>query len=571
MVYTFSSKNRGSKFLEIELLVDNVKENNVLLQLPSWRPGRYELANFAKNIQHFDVQSMDGKTLEFVKKSKDQWEVTTKGVSEFKVIYNYYSNELNAGSTWVDDHQIYVNPVNCCLYVVGRESETIKVFLNEKKNERVATGMKKVEDHYVVDHFDMLADSPFILSDNIKQNSYTVNGVRFNIWFQGECNPDWGKLKKDFKAFTKVQLAVMGDFPFDEYHFIYQILPQKAYHGVEHLTSTVISYGPGYCIMEGQDYEELLGVSSHELFHAWNIKSIRPQDMFPYDFSKENYSKMGYLAEGVTTYYGDLFLKRSAVFTTSQFLKQINKILDRHFFNYGAQNLSVAESSFDTWLDGYVRGIPNRKASIYTEGSILAMATDLLIRDASNGEKSLDSVLNRLFQNYAQKGKGVKELDYKKELEKASGCSFDELWNNYYYGTGDYFGLLKNVLPKFGFDLTKTKTPKTLAAKFGLYTEPNSNKVLLIAPDSSGYKNGFNIGDEIVSINDVLLEKNNSNEWANYFEGSLKISVRKDGLIRTVVLKPSKSTFFDVVRIVELQKVKSKVLKRKNNWLTLKK
>jgi predicted metalloprotease with PDZ domain len=567
MVYTFSSKNRGSKFLEIELLVDNVKENKILLQLPSWRPGRYELANFAKNIQKFDIQSMEGDALEFEKKSKDQWEVVTKGVSKFKVIYNYYANELNAGSTWVDQHQIYVNPVNCCLYVVGRESESVKIILNEKKNERVATGMKKFDNHYVVDNYDMFADSPFVVSDNLKQNSYNVEGVKFNIWFQGECKPDWVKLKKDFKAFTKVQLSVMGDFPFDEYHFIYQILPQKSYHGVEHLTSTIISYGPGYCIMQGQDYEELLGVSSHELFHAWNIKSIRPDDMFPYDFSKENYTKMGYLAEGVTTYYGDLFLKRSGVFSTDQFLKQINKTLDRHFFNYGAKNLSVADSSFDTWLDGYVRGIPNRKSSIYTEGSILAMATDLLIREASNGKKSLDTVLNKLFQNYSRKGRGVNELDYKEELEKAADCKFDELWNNYYYGTGDYFDLLKSVLPKFGFDLTRIENPKSLAGIYGIYTEPSSNKIILIAPDSPGHKGGLNVSDEIISINEILLDKNNANDWANYFKGKLRLVIKKDGLLESIDLKPNKSSYFDIVRLVELESPKKKVLKRKKSWL----
>jgi len=567
MVYTFSAKNRGSKFLEIELLVDNNKENSVLIQLPAWRPGRYELADFAKNIQKFDVRTMNNKSLEFKKVTKDRWEVNTKGVSKFKVVYNYYANELNAGSTYVDENQIYVNPVNCCVYLVGREKDPVKVFLNEKKAEKVATGMQKIGDHYVVENFDALADSPFIVSDNLKHDSYMVNDTKFHIWFQGECKPDWTKLKKDFKAFTKVQLAMMDSFPFNEYHFIYQILPQKAYHGVEHLTSTVISYGPGYCIMNGSDYEELLGVSSHELFHAWNIKSIRPNEMFPYNFEKENYSRMGYLAEGVTTYYGDLFLKRSGVFSTEQFKKQINKSLDRHFFNYGARNLSVADSSLDTWLDGYVRGIPNRKASIYTEGALLALATDLMIRESSDGKRSLDFVLNNLFHAYAKKGKGVEEKDYKKELEKAAGKSLDDLWNNYYYGTASYFDLLKAILPKFGFDLIKTRNPKTLASDYGLYTESLTNKVLLIAPNSPGFKSGFNINDEIISINDILLENGNGNEWAGYFQGDLNLVIKKDGLLRSVVLKSTKSNYFDVVRLIELEKLKPKVLKRKTKWL----
>ncbi len=569
MVYTFSSKNRASKFLEIELVVENNKKNTVILQLAAWRPGRYELGNFSKNIQKFRVKKMNNQPLEFQKLTKDSWQVETKGVNKFKVVYNYYANVLNAGSTYVDDTQIYVNPVNCCVYVVGRENDQIKVFLNQNKTERVATGMQKTGTYFVVDNFDALADSPFILSDNLQHSHYMVGNVKFNIWFQGECKPNWKKLKKDFKLFTQAQLSMMGNFPFNEYHFIFQILPRKSYHGVEHLNSTVISYGPGYCIMYGEDYEELLGVSSHELFHAWNIKSIRPDDMFPYDFSKENYSKMGYLAEGVTTYYGDLFLKRSGVFTIDQFLKQINKTLDRHFFNYGVKNLSVADSSFDTWLDGYVRGIPNRKASIYTEGSLLALATDLIIRDASQEKKSLDSVMNILFNNYSKKGKGVKEKDYKKEIEKMIGSSIDELWCNYYYGTANYFDLLKNILQKFGFDLIKKENPNFLAAYLGIYTDLNSNNVLFIAPDSPGFRKGFNIGDELISINDISLEKNNSNEWANYFKGSLTIGVKKSDLHKRITITPSKSTYFHHVRMVELKNIKKKVLKRKNNWLAL--
>lgn len=567
MVYSFSSKNRGSKFLEIELFVENNTENTVFLQLPAWRPGRYELANFAKNIQKFDVKTMNNKSLDWKKISKDRWQVETKGVSKFKVVYNFYANELNAGSTYVDESQLYVNPVNCCVYVDGREAEPVKVFLNTKKGDQVATGMQKIGDHYVVENFDALADSPFILSKKLQSNNYTVNDTKFHIWFQGECKPDWRKLKKDFKAFTKVQLAVMGSFPFKEYHFIYQILPQKAYHGVEHLNSTVISYGPGYCIMNGQDYEELLGVSSHELFHAWNIKSIRPADMLPYDFTKENYSKMGYLAEGVTTYYGDLFLKRSQVFSTEQFLRQINKTFDRHFFNYGAKNLSVADSSFDTWLDGYVRGIPNRKSSIYTEGSLLALATDLIIRESSGGKQSLDNVMNTLFHKYSNEGRGVTEKNYKREVEKAAGKSLDDLWVNYYNGTDDYFELLKPLLEKIGFDLKKSRNPKKLAAFYGLYTEPTSNRILLVAPNSVGGKAGLNVNDEIVAINNICLEQANANEWAGYFGGSLTLTVKKDGLLKIVTLKKDKSTYFDVVRISEKKNIKNKVEAIKVSWL----
>ncbi|MDC1188978.1 hypothetical protein N8089_04205 [Flavobacteriales bacterium] len=557
MIYTFSSKNRGSKFLDIELIIDDITENEISVQLPAWRPGRYELANFAKNIQQFSVKTLNNKPLFFEKVTKDKWRIYTGKSKKIKIEYNYYANELNAGSTWVDENQIYVNPVNCCLYVEGRAQDSIKLFFNKTNHKQAATSLQKIGDHFVAENFDELADSPFILSDSLKHNSYVINDTKFNIWFQGECKPDWDKIIRDFKAFTKEQLKIFGSFPFDEYHFLNQILPYKGYHGVEHKKNTVISFGPGYSVFKGENYEEFLGVSSHELFHAWNVKSIRPAEMLPYDFTKENYTKMGYLTEGITTYYGDLMLKRSGVFNTSQYLKQINKILERHFFNYGAQNMSVADSSFDTWLDGYERGIPNRKSSIYTEGCLLALITDLQIRTKSKGKNSLDNVMRAFYHDYYQKGNGITENNFIKEINKASTSNLDDLWENYFNGTKPLFPVLKKALKKFGIKLNQEGNPKYLAAHYGLYNQPGTSKALFLAPKSPAFKAGINVGDEIISINNISVEKDNINNWAEYFGGKLKITIKKNGLLKEIELNSSPKKFFNKVSLSSANSEKS--------------
>ncbi len=553
MIYSFKSNNRGSKFLDIEFTIENNKDSEVFVQLPAWRPGRYELGNFAKNIQNFEVKTLNNKPLDFEKVSKDKWKVYTGKTKKFTVIYNYYANELNAGSTWVDENQIYVNPVNCCLYVEGRENEPIRLFFNNINHKKTAISLQKIGDHYVAENFDELADSPFILSDSLQHNSYEVQGTKFNIWFQGECRPPWKKVIQDFKAFTKTQLKIFGSFPFEEYHFFYQILPYQAYHGVEHLKNTVISFGPGYSVFEGENYEEFLGVSSHELFHAWNVKSIRPADMVPYDFTKENYTKMGYLTEGVTTFYGDSMLLRSKVFDETQYIKQINKTLDRHFFNYGVENLSVAESSFDTWLDGYVRGIPNRKGSIYTEGSLLALITDLQIRLKSENKFSLDNVLNSLFNNYAMQNIGISETAYFDEIEKYLGKKTKDL-RTLFESKGNYFKVLKTSLSKFGINLKKENNPKFLAAHYGLYLQKGTAKVQFIAPSSPAHKIGLNPGDEIIAVNEIKTKGSNADEWANYYKGTLKLTVIKNGLVKEISIKESSKTFFPKVSVANWSK-----------------
>ena len=549
MIYSFSSKNRGSKFLDIEFIIEGVQSKEFDIQLPSWRPGRYELANFAKNIQKFNVKTMNNKPVKFEKISKDRWRIFCGKKKTIKITYNYYSNELNAGTTWVDENQIFVNPVNCCFYVVGRENESIKLNFEKSNHKKTAIGLPKKNGFYVADNFDQLADSPFILSNHIQHDSYHLNGVKFNLWFQGECRPPWKKLFKDFKKFTLEQWKVFGDFPFEEYHFIYQIRPHKAYHGVEHQNNTVISFGPGHSVFEGENYEEFLGVSSHELFHAWNVKSIRPNDMFPYDFTKENYTKMGYLTEGFTTYYGDLMLKRSGVFTTEQYLKQIKKIINRHFLNYGTQNLSVAESSFDTWIDGYEKGIPNRKSSIYIEGCLLAMLMDLTIRNKSKHKKSLDIIMKILFKEYAKKGKGITEEELKIELEQLIGIELNKLWNDFFHGTNDIYLPLKKELNLLGLTISKKKNSKALAAKYGIYLDLENSIILFIAPNSPAERAGINPGDKIIALNNIEIKMGNADEWAGYFSGRIKITLKKDGIITECKLNPSSKLFFPKVKL----------------------
>ena len=214
------------------------------------------------------------------------------------------------------------------------------------------------------------------------------------------------------KAFTIDQLKMMGSFPFDAYHFLVQVLPYSFYHGVEHLKSTVLGIGPGYDLMRNNIYIDFVGVASHELFHAWNIKTIRPAEMMPYNYKTENYSRLGFVYEGVTTYYGDLILARCGVYNTEQFFKELNVRIQKHFDNPGRQNLSVADSSFDTWLDGYTPGVPGRKTSIYDEGCITALMTDLIIRKKTNSKSSLDDVMRTLYEDFGKKNIGYAEHDY---------------------------------------------------------------------------------------------------------------------------------------------------------------
>lgn len=554
MKYIVSYQQPNKHYIDIEFIIDNVNSDTLGLQLPAWRPGRYELANFAKNIQKWDAFDKSGNILSSKKISKDLWEVETKGNSTIHIRYNYFANEINAGSSYLDDKQLYINGVNCFLYVPDRIDENCELELKIPSDYEVASGLTETAKHnYLCNDFHELVDSPFIASNTLQHHTYNESGVNFHLWLQGECKPDWELLETDFRKFSKVQIAAFGDFPTKDYHFLFQILTHKAFHGVEHYNSTVISLGPSYDIMKKDGlYDELLGVSCHELYHTWNVKQIRPIEMYPYDYSKENYTELGYIDEGVTTYYGDKYLLTSGVFSWEQYAKTFNQLLSRHYNNFGVNNYSVTQSSFDTWLDGYVKGAPERKGSIYTEGALIAFMTDVFILKNTQNKKSLADVMKILYQDFAKSNKGISDLDYKNIIEKVAGVSYDDIYNNFLHGTEDYTELLKESLSNIGCEL-KIETSKIHnEAYLGFTVRHETNKCIVdnIYPESIAEINGLSINDELIAINGIKIN-NDLSQWSEYFKDhEIALSVKRElGVIEKIKLKTTAFIYFKTFTI----------------------
>ncbi len=543
MNYKLSTENKNQHYLDIEFNA-KVKEEVTTIQLPAWRPGRYELGNFAKNIQQFTVTDENGKELSFSKSTKDSWEVETKNAKEIIVRYNYYSIDFNSGSTYLDEEVLYVNPVNCFVYIPAQINEKCTVEIPKGKEEQIACGLTYKSGKIVADSFHDLADTPFLVSKNLQSETYDSNGVKFFVWFYGECKPDWKKTIRDFKKFTDFQIKVFGDFPVSEYHFINIIKPIKAYHGVEHTTSTIITLGPSYEVMEAR-YVDLLGVSSHELYHTWNIKNIRPSEMNPYDYSQENYSKLGYVAEGVTTYMGDLVLYECGVFDKEQYIIELNQYLKKHYNNGGRLNKSVADSSYDTWLDGYEMGVPDRKSSIYTEGSLISFMIDMKTREATNGKKNLHTIMKLMYERFGKKGIGYTEENYKELIEEVSGISFTDFFNAFVWGTNEFTSELKKCFKIAGFDLEKTKS-ELASERRGLLTVEGKKgmKVVHVQKESAAYLAGLSRADIIVSINNYAI-KGDLDSWLHYFEGEdVELRVIRNNKEKVVSLPKSNSSQF---------------------------
>ncbi|NDK57524.1 M61 family metallopeptidase [Pontibacter fetidus] len=543
--YHLSYTSPLSHYLDISITINGNSQQELNLQLPTWRPGRYELQNFAQKLRQVTA-SAHGASIAIEKVTKDRWVVQAYGAETVTINYSFYARQMDAGGSWLDEQMLYVNPINCLMAVEGREHEPCEVTIAIPENWQIACGLKETSKHTLLTKkYDELVDSPFIASDSLQHASYSLAGTTFHIWIQGECKTDWPKIIHDFEAFTKTQIEMFGNFPVPEYHYLNLILPYRTYHGVEHSHSTVITLGPGELLMSPALYKEFLGVSSHELFHTWNVKKIRPKEMLPYNLAQENYFKTGYVAEGITTYYGDYMLARSGVFTTQQYFDELNTTLQRYYADYSRYQMSVADSSFDLWLDGYKPGIPDRKVSIYIKGALSALLLDLELRKATNNQATSDTVIRELWQRFGKQTIGYTEQDYAALVDEIAGHSFKSYFDNYINGTTPIEHALNEALHYVGCTLKRHENTLLYESRFGFkMSQEQTIKVTAIAPESPAF-DVLSVDDELVALNGRKLEQNLQHllQLLSPSE-TITLTLFREKQLRQVILTPTAHAYY---------------------------
>ncbi|GAC1374953.1 MAG: PDZ domain-containing protein [Hymenobacter sp.] len=446
----------------------------------------------------------NGQPLPCRKLTKDRWVVPDAAGRTVRVRYNFYARQMDAGGSWLDETQLYLNPVQALMYAEGRQHEACELTLALPEGWKIACGLPQPSPNVLAaENFDQLADAPLIASPTLVHHTYEAGGRPFHVWAQGaEAVISWPRLLKDFKDFSEEQITLFGGLPVAEYHFLNQFLPYKHYHGVEHHNSTVITLGPAAQLMDEDFYKELLGVSCHELFHTWNIKAIRPAELQPYDYSRENYFRTCFVAEGITTYYGEYLLARSHVRTPEQYFAELNTVLRKHFDDAGGDHLSLADASMDLWLDGYKPGVPDRKVSVYHKGALASLILDLTLRQLSGHARSLDDVMRRLYEEFGQTGVGYTEADYIRLVNEAAGRDMQAYFDQFIYGLEPLAGPLDEVLRTVGCQLVAMPNPAHAEGMFGFRTAAHADRtdVSYIWPGSPAER-VLAVEDEIVAVN----------------------------------------------------------------------
>ncbi|PZX50737.1 putative metalloprotease with PDZ domain [Algoriphagus ratkowskyi] len=494
--YHIESQNTASQFIQITLNIPVRRLSQIRLQLPAWRGGRYQLANYVQNIRNFHVISPDGKPISSTKTTKDLWEFAPDHIGEYQVKYEYYCAKMDAGSCWVDDEQMYLNFVNCCFEIENMSEDKIQVEVNYPSHYQFCTTLLSENNGFFASNFQQLADSSFLASQNLTHQLFTIDQVCFHLWFHGDIHFDLTEFKTNINQFAEKQIRTFGEFPVEEYHFIYLLLPYAHYHGVEHQRGTVITFGPAESLSERVHMNELMGVSCHELYHAWNVCQIRPFEIMPYNFSKEAYHEAGWVVEGFTTYMGDLFLLKSGYFSLSEYFETFEKVLNRESINFGWQNQSILESSFDLWIDGYVTGIPDKKVSIYTHGALIAFCLDAMLLDENS---SLHEVMRLLWKKFGKSKIGYTlEEVWRTVLSQTNNpIFFNQFHKDYIAGKENIFPVVEKHLASLGIEIQTKAREDELSSYFGIIK--HSDGTITKIHQASGAFKKLMVGDFIKS------------------------------------------------------------------------
>ncbi|HVS87190.1 MAG TPA: PDZ domain-containing protein [Candidatus Acidoferrum sp.] len=470
----------------------------VTVQLPAWN-ALYQIRDFSSHMQ--EVEALVGaQRVPIEKLDKLTWRITATGT--VRIQYATYWDEPGPFASQLNSEHAFLNPAMLLMYVVGRQQEKVNLAIMDFPREWRAEGALLEECKLVFDQpscpasaagYDALVDAP-VEAGKFEDFDLPDVSPRITVVIHGD---NWRKkqVEQDLTRICQYQIKLMDGAPFKRYTFIFHIGKAAAGaggSGMEHAYSTAIS-------VPSDEY--LPGVAAHEFFHLWNVKRVRPASLEPVDYTKEQHTRALWFAEGVTSTYGSYTLVRTGIWSRQRFYEDLGGQITELEARPANRWQSAEQSSLDAWLEKYsLYNQPERSVSYYTKGQVLGILLDLLIRDRTNDEKSLDDVLRALNSDFAKEGTFYRDsLDIRLTAEKIAGGSFEEFFQQYVSGTDPL--PYEHVLTLAGLQLGKTQRKR---AALGFDTGRDANLGLVVRGVEAGgvaEQAGLRAGDVIVKWN----------------------------------------------------------------------
>ena len=512
-----------------------VAQPTQVLSLPTWIPGSYLIREFSKHIESVRAYDEDGRLLQIRKNEKNKWQLFNTDFELITVEYDVYAYDLSVRGAYVDETRLYVNPACACLGLEGQEDKPIEVELflpHELKHFQLATGLRSktlVKGRYTLkaDNYAELIDAPFELADQTRF-SFEANGIAHEFVVSGKHAMNAARMQQDIEKICATEITMFGSAPFENYIFM-TMATGNSYGGLEHPNSTSLITPrddlpkANEPIEPSADYQRFLGLCSHEYFHSWLVKFIRPENFVNYNLNKESYTSLLWIFEGFTSYYDDLILLRSGVISEASYLKLLKAQIDRYLQNPGRAIQTVAESSFDAWVKFYRQDENSNNAgtSYYNKGCLVALCLDLGLRLRGS---SLDALMRRLYEN-AQNGIQVHERTIFELCKELTGDDWSEQINHLINTTDEL--PLDQLLPEFGLSYTLNHD-KSLPFGLKVVDKPEGVLVQSARRDGAAVLAGLSANDVIVAIDGIKASAKVVEKYAK-LEGSFTVyAFRRD-------------------------------------------
>lgn len=602
--YRISFADAANHYINVDMTINDVSGDETTLMMPTWTPGSYLMREYARNIDGISAVNANDKPLTLVKESRNRWQLSGSANGKIVVSYRLYCHEMSVRTNWVDADLAILTGAATFLTVPERRNRTHSVSLDLPKTWKQGVSSLTENEQgkkWTAVTFEQLVDNPIIAGNPITKD-FEAGGLPHQLVSLGDTSLwELDKAASDVQKIVAEHQRMFSGAPYDDYKFLNMITEGRG--GLEHDNCTLLMTSR-WNFRDEEKYEDWLSLVSHEFFHTWNVRRLRPAGIWQYNLEKENYTPSLWIAEGITSYYEDVALARAGLIDRDGYLKRFSKVIKSLQTANGRQIQSLTDSSHDTWIKFYRpdENSKNSRVSYYVKGAVVGFLLDAKIQESTDGSKTLDDVMRNMFQNFAGK-QGYSEQDFRNEASAVAGIDLTDWFNQTIDGTSelnyqpafDYYGLKfddKNAKKESDKSATEKDEQGTKGEKedsdkddqdkpkldVGItFSSSSTNPTISgIRSQSAAFMAGLNVGDEVVAVNGYRTNKTN---WESQLEAfatdqNVELTVARRGQLKPfrlqleeasketwklkVVAKPTEQQTARIASWLRLPKVEAK-------------
>lgn len=416
------------------------------IKLANWTPGSYMIRDFSRHLIRLEA-FCDNQIVELTQTAKNIWQ-TPHVSGNFRIDYVVYANDMSMRASYLDGNRGFFD--GACLFLSLPQLHHQRHIVHFEKlpeNWQISTALSYNEEQqcFQAASYAELIDCPVEMGKDLEYLDFIAGNIPHRITLSG-VYPDFDRerLRQDTQRICETALSMFpSPAPFKNYLFLLH-LGDNIYGGLEHVSSTALHSDrhslPSHHMQEADEaYTQLLGLISHEYFHAWNVKSIKPESFQPYDLDQECYTEQLWAFEGITSYYDDLILLRSGVISQQNYLQLLAKLITRVWRTAGRKQQTLAQSSFSAWHKYYKQdeNSPNAITSYYQQGALMALCLDLILRSKSQNTHSLDTIMHSLYQHWLNTQQGLPEKAWQQYAQETTQLDLQDFFHQALYTTSD--------------------------------------------------------------------------------------------------------------------------------------